>query len=271
MCRLGAGFLLCAIVACCGQSTAQPYVSVFGGVGFREVDADTAYGVAIEEFQFWRFPFLIEELDTSLVPTEESLGAGFVAGGALGYQFAAPFPGDFRVELEGSHRGSDKGAAVAPLQCDPEFSLLQPFCFYENAREVYPEFDYTHVGITAGMANFVYASPPLAGRLSVYVGGGAGIARLNFRRLTLENFELVDGIFIGVYEDTDRSEAAFAWQAFGGVSTAVADDLDLYVEGRFFRSSSSEVYQLGPDPVEVESDLSVSDAAVLVGLRFAFH
>ena len=106
-----------------------------------------------------------------------------------------------------------------------------------------------------------------------YVGGGIGFAHVDVDLVTL--FPSAAGTTIR----TSGSSTNFAWQVVAGASTNLLPFVDVFVEGRYFQAegvkADSEFFCFFPnamaEPDETfKSDLDISEASVVAGLRFAF-
>ncbi len=146
-----------------------------------------------------------------------NLDDGFGLGAAVGYDFGWP-----RIEGEVSYqRSSAKGRGG-------------------------------HFGVLAAMLN-AYLDIETGTRITPYVGGGVGVARLhaddigNVTSLTDSNYEI-------------------AWQAIGGVKFAVTDALALFVDYRFFDTGLARFTDAGAPRLKTDA----TSHNVFAGLSYNF-
>lgn len=264
--RLGAGFLLCAVLWCT-QAAAQPYVKLFGGAGFTQSE------ITFEPDLY----FLIDRDDSfSLVSLEEngfsdlarmSVGASPVFGGALGYEVDFDFPGRVRFELEASHSRGERGVShdVLILQQKNGNSKhcleLKVACdasdFVQDGAE---DFFYAKFRSIAVLANALYVSPKIADRWSLYGGGGLGFAvtDFDFQQLNSE-IEIIEGVRVLNVANEAFHSTRFTAQIMGGISMNVAPNVELFAEGRWRHG--------GGDSTSPE----ISSTSALIGVQFFIH
>ena len=208
----------------------ESYVSAFAGSAFPEDEISSEVGIFDSDFDF---------------------EARYVVGGALGYQLEPTGFGYFRVEVEGAYRFVEDDESNAPSS----------FAFNTGEIEVYTVF-----------LNASYNFDFFEGALVPYFGGGIGFAHVN-----------VDLSSVGLNATnttirTSGSSTDFAWQVVAGVSSNPLPFVDVFVEGRYFQaegvSGDSEQILFPAENSEPEetfkSDLDISQASVVAGLRFAF-
>jgi outer membrane protein OmpA-like peptidoglycan-associated protein len=146
---------------------------------------------------------------------------GFDFGGNIGYDF-----GGFRTEFEVAYKTNvlDKSFVEQAV----------PAIRYANAAGVGilgvpPIGSYTGSGGTARvlsfMANGLIDFGGKDGDFGGYVGGGAGIARVQHHIYQLRDFGPAWN---------DDSDTGFAWQALAGVYKPITDHIDLGLKYRFF-------------------------------------
>lgn len=93
--------------------------------------------------------------------------------------------------------------------------------------------------------------------LSGFVGGGAGIARVNFSRVRA---------FENTGEFLDDSDTRFAWQIVAGVRTAVSRNVDVSLRYRFFNVGDAHMVAYGNEDVKA----GMGSHSLLAGLTFNF-
>lgn len=93
--------------------------------------------------------------------------------------------------------------------------------------------------------------------LSGFVGGGAGVARVDFSRIRA---------FENTGEFLDDSDTRLAWQVFAGVRTAVSDNVDVSLRYRFFNVGDVKMVAFGNEDVKG----GMGSHSLLAGLTFNF-
>ncbi|MEO1243032.1 MAG: outer membrane beta-barrel protein [Pseudomonadota bacterium] len=236
---------------------AEPYVSAFGGVTFPTVESDfnlsppngPTGNILDDEFN-----------------VKDGPGAGYLFGGAVGYRFELPIAGRLRIEAEGARRETRRGDFFefdGPLDSNG-IAIFTPDAPFDEQRG-------DLLRTTSVMANVLYETPRLGQSVSFYAGGGAGFAWIN------QNTRLASSVFIsstrliGVVNDASFNTSAFQWQAIAGVSAAVTQDIELFVEGRYSRTGRGEDEAATSLAGLAPTSLRVSQPSVSAGLRFSFN
>ena len=93
-------------------------------------------------------------------------------------------------------------------------------------------------------------------RLSGFVGGGAGIAHINYRN---------QAVFATSAPFLDGEDVRFAWQLFAGARLPVSETIDITARYRFFNTSSHVVAFNGN-----EADSRFSSHSFLAGITLNF-
>ncbi len=91
-----------------------------------------------------------------------------------------------------------------------------------------------------------------------FVGGGAGVAKLEFSDVTLGSG--------AVLLDDEGSDWLFAWQAMAGVRKPLSDRVDLHVRYRYVDVDDAELIGLAGRAVSA----GLSAHSLSVGLSFNF-
>lgn len=168
---------------------------------------------------------------------ETEFDTGWIVAGAIGYRWLP----NFRGELETAYRENDVDSVFESPNAGGPF-------FHTNVGG-----DITQFSI---MANALY-DIAVDGNFNLTVGAGVGAAETDFNTTLAGSPRILDA-------DDDWS---FAYQFIGGVSYAMSQNADLFVEYRYFASGDHEVvtYPLGAPRVdEVDPD----NHAVSAGVRF---
>ena len=93
--------------------------------------------------------------------------------------------------------------------------------------------------------------------LSGFVGGGAGVARVDFSNIRA---------FENTGEFLDDSDTRFAWQIVAGVRTAVSRSVDVTLRYRFFNVGDANMIAFGNEDVKA----GMGSHSLLAGLTFNF-
>lgn len=215
--------MMCVLAVTIGTASAQtspgPYVGVGAGVNLlSDSDFNILTGVNVDN-----------EYDP-----------GVAIAGFVGYDFGRVWSlGGFRVEGEISYRMNEVDVhSVAALGGDQPGSN-------GDARTL------------ALMAN-VYHDFATSSRLRPYIGGGLGVAVVNFS----------DYGIAAVPDVLDDEDTTFAWQLMGGVSYDITDRLSLGIEYRYF-SAEPRLTSSAPT-LSVSNDVDFDSHSVLLRLNHRF-
>lgn len=167
------------------------------------------------------------------VKVDADLDAGYVIGGALGYE--VPVMGGLRFEVEGAYRSNDVSSVRV------------------NGNRNKADGDLSAWSVMFNVAKDM----PLTDRLSLYAGGGIGFAG-------------VDADFGYGSARVNEKDTVFAWQVFAGVSYEVMNNFELYTEYRFFQAVDPELSRsAGGSSQRLDGD-SYNNSGLLLGARFHF-
>ena len=109
------------------------------------------------------------------------------------------------------------------------------------------------VNVMSGMVNVLYDFDISDTALDTYVGVGGGIARLDYDGVTPVNGSSIDD-----------SDVTPAMQAIAGVSYAVADNTELFVNYKYFHAANPDFTNAAGVKVDTDYDTST----VMAGLKF---
>jgi len=178
---------------------------------------------------------IVEDMETSFTPggTAGSVGdirlgfdEGFDGSGFVGYDFGA-----FRLEAEVSYKEADVEELFSNGIAVPgDVSVNQ---FYAGQGDI---------AVLSGMINGTLDFGDEDG-LSGFVGGGAGIARVD-----------VNGVsaFTNSGAILDDSDTRFAWQVIAGVRQALSRNVDIHLKYRFFNVDDLEMVGFGGRAVDAD-------------------
>jgi opacity protein-like surface antigen len=200
------------------------YFSGFGGVNWLK---DTVFD--------------IDDGVIGIVSVDNDYDAGFVAGGAVGYDMGdMAGPVGLRLEAEFSYRDNDvKSHSVnggPPNELGAALGSTSVF---------------------AGMANMLF-DVDTGTPISLYGGGGIGVANVAF------DGHGVDGI--GVVLDDD--DTVFAWQLIAGAGYEIMPGLVADLQYRYFRADGVSLTSedtFGP----VSASTDYESQSVMMGLRWS--
>jgi len=139
---------------------------------------------------------------------------GFNVGGAIGRRING---GPYRVEGEFTYRNND--ADEVTFNGNPQPGVDGGIDSYALMLNVYRDFNTN-------------------GRIRPYIGGGLGFA-----------FVDSDFQYGGLPAIVDGSDSTFAYQAMAGVSAALRNNVDFFVEYRFFAADSPQLNRFGGPPI----------------------
>ncbi len=169
-------------------------------------------------------PMIVEDIDLNINDTQAASidhDYGYDFGGVIGYDFGA-----FRLEAEGSLRRADVKSVVATGLGIPSGATGTPVVgsYDINGRSDAMAF------MVNGMFDFG-SDDGLQG----FVGGGAGVARVDLDYVFANNF-------------LDDSDTGFAYQAIAGVRAPLTETIDVGLKYRFFTAPNVDlVDSLGRD------------------------
>lgn len=193
-------------------------------------------------------------------------GASPLFGGAIGAGMGAHFPGALRIELEVARRGLRSGE---PGDLPPCLPFDAPACGIDPGEWPDALDQYGAARAVSGLVNVAWESPPALDGLRFYAGAGLGVARVRFRSQQFVPIEIVDAILLATYENEDRRNFSFAWQAMGGVSLDIAPNWSVFAEGRYFSARRREApFSWAPDH---DRRASLRGVSALGGLRYSFR
>ncbi len=164
---------------------------------------------------------------------EADLDTGYVLGGALGFEM--PVMGGLRFEVEGTYRSNDVDSVKTNgIRSKANGDLSAWSIMFNAAKEM-----------------------PLTDRLSLYAGGGIGIAG-------------VDADFSYGAARVNEKDTVFAWQVFAGVAYEVMNNFELYTEYRFFRAEDPELRRSVGGFSQSLDGGSYENQGLLLGARIHF-
>jgi OmpA-OmpF porin, OOP family len=199
------------------------YISLHGGVKFGE-DWDDKFDLCF-----------IEHCEITLDATGET-DNGFRVGGSLGYMINQIFAieGEVSYMTQDFDEGQLNSITIHGYEYDCEHD-----CGFDLDGDV---------SILTGMVNLI-AGFPVGERLRPYIGGGVGVAHVNF-----------DDVADGFLDDSDNS---FAAQAFVGLDLGLTEHLSLGVRGRILHIGDIELDDEYDCEHDIETDLIKSVEGVL--------
>jgi OOP family OmpA-OmpF porin len=184
-------------------------------------------------------------LDYPLANTDDAVALdhdyGFDGALFVGYDLGA-----FRLESEVSYRQADLDA-FENIIAIPSTSGPHPVGLRDG------------FGSTSALAFMINGMLDFGDDdgLSGFVGGGVGMARVNYSNLR-------------AFEDTgtflDDSDSGFAWQVVAGLRQAISDNVDVHVRYRFFNAGDISLSGFGGEEVEGR----FRSHSLLGGLTFNF-
>jgi len=195
-------------------------------------------------------PTIVEDMETSFSPgtSAGSIGTiqigfdeGFDGSGFVGYDFGA-----FRLEAEVSYKQSDVEELITSGIVAPNTTGTSAL-FTGGGGDI---------SVLSGMVNGLLDFGDEDG-LSGFVGGGAGIARVDINGVTA---------FSNTGTIVDDSDTRFAWQVLAGVRQALSPNVDIHLKYRFFNVDDLEMVGFGGRLVEAD----LRSHSLLGGITFNF-
>ncbi len=168
-----------------------------------------------------------DEFEASGTSTQVEYDWGYAVTGSLGYQYDNGLRSE--IELGYRHNSLDEIGAVGAGG---------------------------HVGTSSAMLNVLYDFDISDTALDTYLGGGAGVARVNY-----------DDVGVGGVNVLNDNDTVPAVQAIAGVSYAVADSTDLYLNYQYFHPINVDFRNNAGARVETDYDSST----ILAGLKFNMY
>lgn len=215
-----AGAAAIVIAAPAHARDGQPYFGINGGVVFEDqVDIEA------------------EPYQGTLNEAKVNTGMGWEGDAVLGYDF-----GRFRLEAEAGYRNQDHDTLIVN---GPNTAGLPP-----GLRTGPDSTQKTMSAMINGLIDF--------GRddgLQLFIGGGAGLARVDFE-LSVP----------GIGTLADDKDTTFAYQGLAGLRFPVTDNIDLGVKYRYFRADNVNVSGFNNNPLE----LALESHSVLASLLVNF-
>lgn len=164
---------------------------------------------------------------------DADLDTGYVVGGALGYEM--PVMGGLRFEIEGAYRSNDVNSVKVNGRGNKTDGQLSAWSVMFNvAKDI-----------------------PITDRLSLYAGGGIGVAG-------------IDSDFGYGKNRVNSTDTVFAWQVFAGVSYEVMANFELYTEYRFFQAVDPELTRFAGGGSQQLNGDSYNNNGLLLGARIRF-
>lgn len=192
---------------------------------------------------------LTEDTDTTFTPGSTATNTGNVRlgfdGGFDGAGFVGYDLGAFRIEAEVSYKHNDLDEITSS-------NITLPRGAIAGTRAA----GGGDVNILSFMVNGMLDFGDNEG-LSGFIGGGAGIARVDFNNLRA---------FSNQAAFLDDSDTRFAWQVVAGVRQALTPNVDLTLRYRFFNVQDLEIAGFGGRAVEA----SLRSHSILGGITFNF-
>lgn len=146
---------------------------------------------------------------------------GYDVGGNIGYDF-----GLFRAEFEVAYKDN----TVNKILVEQNLPVIQPGGVPPTGVYPYPG---GRARVLSFMANGLFDFGGEGHDVGGYIGGGAGIARVQHHRYELGN-EGPDFI--------NDSDTRFAWQALAGIYKPITDHVDVGLKYRFFNVANVNTY-----------------------------
>lgn len=166
---------------------------------------------------------------------------GFDGGGFVGYDFGA-----FRLEAEVAYKSADVEEFVTSGLTPP--GVVGTSAIFTGGDG--------EVNVLSGMVNAMLDFGNEDG-LSGFIGGGAGIARVDFDNVTA---------FTNTGAILDDSDTRFAWQVIAGVRQALSRNVDIHLKYRFFNVDDLEMVGFGGRVVNTD----LRTHSLLGGITFNF-
>jgi len=192
---------------------------------------------------------IVEDVDLAFNPTAGTPGRvtidhdyGYDGALFVGYDFGA-----FRLEAEVAYKSAELESY------DASFSLPG---FRPNFIPGLRDAGDGETNILSGMINAMLDFGEDDG-ISGFIGGGAGIARVDFSNLAA---------FSNQAAFLDDSDTRFAWQAVAGVRAALTPNIDVHLRYRFF--NVEDVTAVGFNGQDVEGRIRTH--SLLGGITFNF-
>lgn len=221
---MAAGFIAVTFVGVNAQAGEPPAPAVYS-----QAEASSFYLTGFGGWN-WADDF---SASGSGVKVDADLDSGYVIGGALGYEI--PVMGGLRFELEGAYRSNDVNSVrINGSRNKADGDLSAWSVMFNVAKDM-----------------------PLTDRLSLYAGGGIGVAG-------------VDANFSYGAARVNGNDTVFAWQVFAGVSYEVMNNFELYTEYRFFQAVDPELGRSAGSSSQRLDGGSYDNRGLLLGARFHF-
>ncbi|MGQ0620374.1 MAG: OmpA family protein [Panacagrimonas sp.] len=238
-----------------------PYVG--GGIGYNQPGD--------QEFDFRgthtfitqpTVPVEPEPIKNTGVAAENEYKGNLFFSGVIGYSF----PSGLRPEFELAYRQNDADEVNYP---DPTPAI--------GGRE--PEGKNVKITGTSGMFNLWYDLFP-SSRFHPYLGGGAGFTRFKLQRqptnqLTQGPFvvNLPVGPLICPFQDCNgprkSDDAAFSYQAGGGIRWDVADSITIGLDYRYLKAQKSQFFGFR-DQQETHLDAEYDTQSLMLSANYYF-
>ena len=150
---------------------------------------------------------------------------GYDVGGNIGYDFGL-FRGEFEVAYKDNNLDSvNVLQAIPPINYINNQIIVPPTGTYQGADG--------NVRALSFMANGLFDFGGENGDLGGYIGGGVGVARVQFKDLQLQKY---GSAFLS------DSDTGFAWQVLAGVYKPLSKHVDLGLKYRYFNVPDVDVF-----------------------------
>jgi opacity protein-like surface antigen len=224
----------------CTAEAASAYVSLFGGASLLQKPG--LKGVSHTHTTTSQF--------VSHQSVDTDFKTGFVVGGNWGVDW-----GSFRTEIEAAYHGNNSnksGRVTTMYQAGPVGGALTTTISSKNVVEP------TDIGLNAYslMANVWYDFHDLGSSLGItpYVGAGIGLAQVQIGG-SINNVKLIE-----------KNDYTFAWQAGAGFSVPLSNNLNAFVDYRYFAADGAKLkLRPGFHGGDVNADFDANE--LLVGFR----
>ncbi|HTO42312.1 MAG TPA: outer membrane beta-barrel protein [Rhizomicrobium sp.] len=228
---------------------AQPYASLFGGVGFLKSQTMSGTNHTRDTHASYTA--------TSSQSLDTKFKTGFVLGGNAGIEWGS----GLRTELELALRqNSSKNRARLRTHFQSQFptSTEEGATVLATSHTSRDEVVPAHIKLRAWslMANAWYDFD-VGMPFTPYVGGGIGLAQVQISG-NLDNTNLFE-----------KNDGVFAWQLGAGVSMPVSENVKAFVDYRYFAADSAHL-KLAPNFNGGSIKAGFDSHSVMVGLRFNF-
>lgn len=117
---------------------------------------------------------------------------------------------------------------------------------------------------TSLMGN-IYFDMPVTDLISFYLGAGAGVSSVNAKAI---KYEVKDSKLVKFKKKHGHFDTVFAWQAMGGISYAISDNVDLVTGYRLFSTSRPTVARFNGRKAKLSNIPLIH--SIDLGLRFKF-